>query len=552
MSGNEPTWSEDQEHEGAGDLYGSPQGTPRPGDESSGDVAPLEFVTPLSMDDSPEDDDAPAPLALGSDALDELESELDVVSFDDEEDAEPAPFAPVGHAERAPLRLADEAALSAEPSLGNRPAEGARVISASEIFSEDFMGAEGASDFLGLDTEFDPTPMAKSAGGLELDFRDAPDAAVATEATEDGAELGYPAPAISPPDADDYVGHDMEEDLPEGELPDGLDSELDPELDGEFDDDLFAAPRPSRKRGLLVGTLVAGLAAAGVAMYWPTLTGGGAEPVEVATVPRTPGGKSPADAPATAVDPAPDAATGDETGKDPRPIEDFASSATALDDPATDVVLDSSDAILSDPPVDVAVQPPADDVPVEDAPPTDPVDPADPAGDTASEAALRELLAQSAQQDSFYGRNAGLLDLVWRGEEIPHEAIFAGSRILTPAVGPVRVHMATTDVFEGRLFAVGEEKVWVDMELGRIGLDGTSVARIQRLPREVELRSLASADLATGDRVRAQVPGGVIYGRVRSTVGTSVTLVTDSGARITLDDPVLEPVGDKKSVVLKL
>jgi hypothetical protein len=185
---------------------------------------------------------------------------------------------------------------------------------------------------------------------------------------------------------------------------------------------------------------------------------------------------------------------------------------------------------------------------------TEPVEPptALTPAEEARAALLTKLLAEAAEFERKNGASAGLLDLVWHGETVPIEAIGASSRVLTPAVGPVRVHMATLDVFDGRLFAVGENKVWIDLELGRVGLDGKAVEQIERLPREVAHDSLDAADLVVGGRVRARVPGGVIYGRIRSQSGSSVTLVTDSGARITLTDPILEPVGDAKSVVLKL
>src|SRR5262245_35466851 len=105
MSGNEPY--SDESSEFADDASGNIYGAPRSNIERAGPAAG-ELAAPLPKDTPPE-----------GDGLD----------------------------------------LRDTPSLGNRPASGARVVSVSEVFSEHFIGAEGASDFLGLDTEFDPTPV---------------------------------------------------------------------------------------------------------------------------------------------------------------------------------------------------------------------------------------------------------------------------------------------------------------------------------------------------------------------------------------------------------
>jgi len=586
MSGNEPNWNEDEEN--AGDLYGAPTGTPRPGDESADPVEPLDFVAPLSLDDdadasdasgpddeatffdelSPEDSDEPAP-SVEPVAREESPDSLRLGEIDEEADADglEEPAAPAAPAASGGLRLAGDDAdedagdeAEAEELVGNRPAEGARVVSASEIFSEDFMGAEGASDFLGLDTDFDPTPVSGGSGGSGdaygdgLDLREPVESAAGAEAldydesavaTEEGEE-GYASP-ISAPEEDPQYATEYGED---GEPIDGFDGEFDE--DGiPNDDELFAddAPAPGGRRGLLVGVALAfGVAAAAAYTFYPQLTGGGDAPVEVASNggtnpgPIAGGGKTdPVDPSAGGEGPLVEPVDG--TGGDP-----------SLVDPLDPVDVNPFD------PADPIVDPVVDVDPTDVTPDTDPVaggtdvEPIDATPVQPDEHALllAQLLAEAKELERMRGGNASMIDLVWRGETVPMEAIGASTRILTPAVGPVRVHMATLDVFDGHLFAIGENKVWVDLDPGRVGLDGTAVERIERLPREVELNLVSSADLVTGDRVRARVPGGVIYGRVRSKTDSGVTLVTDSGARITLDNPVLESVGKAKSVVLKL
>jgi hypothetical protein len=299
----------------------------------------------------------------------------------------------------------------------------------------------------------------------------------------------------------------------------------------------------------VVGAFALGLAAVGAAVYGPGYFDGGSKPVEVAsngakTAPKgTPSGAGTAP-----TDPIADPGNGTETGVDPAvdpdPVDPL---ETPWDPSATDPGFGGTDP-------EVAVETTPD--PTFDPESADPIEtveaaPIPPVEDSAQTELLKRLIAESAELERQNPGSGGLLDLVWRGESVPMEAIGASGRILTPAVGPVRVHMASLDVFDGRLFAVGEDKVWIDLDLGRIGLAGDVIARIERLPKKVASSTLDASDLLMGGRVRARVPGGVIYGRIRSQTGNSVTLVTDSGARITLIDPILENVGEKKSVVLK-
>ncbi len=137
--------------------------------------------------------------------------------------------------------------------------------------------------------------------------------------------------------------------------------------------------------------------------------------------------------------------------------------------------------------------------------------------------------------------------LIWTGSAIPMEQIESAARVQTPAVGIVRATMISGEVFEGRLVAVGESRIWVDVGSGRLGLDGKRLESIDRLAEpdaDVELDVVSP-----GQRVRVRTPGGVLYGKVRSVVGEEVTLVTDKGGRITLVNPVIEPIGRLSGLV---
>ena len=109
----------------------------------------------------------------------------------------------------------------------------------------------------------------------------------------------------------------------------------------------------------------------------------------------------------------------------------------------------------------------------------------------------------------------------------------------------VRVHMSSGEVFQGRMFAVGQNRVWIDGAPGRIGLDGDRVEKIERLPDAVTEHNVSEQG-AVGDLVRVQVPGGVLFGRVLSKVDDRVTLVTERGARVTLKDPTIEQIGSAR------
>jgi hypothetical protein len=58
-------------------------------------------------------------------------------------------------------------------------------------------------------------------------------------------------------------------------------------------------------------------------------------------------------------------------------------------------------------------------------------------------------------------------------------------------------------------------------------------------------------EVARGDRVRVRTIGGVLTGRVLSRKGLTVVLQTDGGGRVTLEDPVVEPIGSSRAIVVE-
>ena len=613
MSGNEPNWKDDEQElpseEESRNLYGAPKGpdgplwepdaadsedASEPIEISLDDPAPVAFDEPepleqptaLDLDADPGDaggQDEAYQVSLGSDGADSAAApDFESSSFEPSEfeTAEPQGSEPELYtADDAPgLQLAGESGADEDLDLGNRPADGARVVAASEVFSEEFMGTEGASDFLGLDTEFDstpagpvaPIPVTPATDDGELDLAAAP--ALATEVATEAAPLGSPELG----EEDEYLA-EVDGSYVEGEY-EG-DAYAEDELEGEYDEfeGEEVATGSSRSPMLLVaGAFVLGLGAVALTVagprFFPRFFGKqDAPPAEVAQVTPQPKPKpKPVATDPEASDPAGQGEAGTEAGGEagveaggtepvegsggglePRPVEEFVDPAgedvpPAFEDPGGAVV---EGPVTVDP--EAAGDPLVEADPIEATPEVSPDDPVYQRGDATGPTTLEDLVIQVGDADTFLGGNAELIDLVWRGTTVPFEAVASPNRILTPAVGRVRVEMVTSDVFEGRLFAVGENKVWLDLDLGRIGLDGRGVEGIQNLEEDAPGKGGGLSDIATGRRVRARVPGGVLYGRVRTIRGDQVTLVTDSGARITLDAPDLEPVSEQKSVVLK-
>jgi hypothetical protein len=125
----------------------------------------------------------------------------------------------------------------------------------------------------------------------------------------------------------------------------------------------------------------------------------------------------------------------------------------------------------------------------------------------------------------------------WYEERVPREHINRERRLLTPRVGSVRVVYRGDELFEGRLFAVGEGRIWVDTVLGRIVLEGTRTKRVDRIDLDFERMTGGAPgmqDRAGLPRVRVRVRGGNLIGRQIQREGDRVTLVTDQGNRVTV------------------
>ena len=168
--------------------------------------------------------------------------------------------------------------------------------------------------------------------------------------------------------------------------------------------------------------------------------------------------------------------------------------------------------------------------------------------------AVESTESQAALFSSGLGwADRGDVDVVWRRSEVPLDALDAPTRVATPRVGTVRVHLIEGDFFEGKLIAMGEGSVWIETAPGRMAFKGDKIASIEALGLELEATDPGSVNAPKrGERVRIHAPGGVIYGHVvsRSEDGT-VTLRTAEGGKVTIASAEVEAIGNSRAVIIQ-
>ncbi len=143
---------------------------------------------------------------------------------------------------------------------------------------------------------------------------------------------------------------------------------------------------------------------------------------------------------------------------------------------------------------------------------------------------------------------------IWEGKTVPLDAVEKSVRLLTPQVGRVRILIHGGEIFEGRLYAVGQSQLWLDTELGRMSLEARRMATIEHLTSPdgtPALGAKGSQELEGLPRVRVRTLGGVLYGRLIGRDERNVTLVTDGGARITIESSEVEPAPVGRSLIVK-
>ena len=143
---------------------------------------------------------------------------------------------------------------------------------------------------------------------------------------------------------------------------------------------------------------------------------------------------------------------------------------------------------------------------------------------------------------------------VWLEEEVPPLRAIQGNRkVLTPQVGQVRVVLRAGELFTGRLYAMGEGRVWINNDdFGQMGLDGSKVVKILRLVSDGgDPGDTGVEDLAGLESIRVKTPGGILVGKVITRNEQQTTIVTDDGARVTLSSSDVVFLDEAPGVTLK-
>ena len=139
---------------------------------------------------------------------------------------------------------------------------------------------------------------------------------------------------------------------------------------------------------------------------------------------------------------------------------------------------------------------------------------------------------------------------VWTGDSIPRDAVHAEERLLTPGVGEVRVLLTAGEVFEGKLYAVGNRRIWLETKIGKMALLEWQIDSYEKIADSTTLALGNEKTVAGLQSVRVRTAGGVFYGKLVSHQGSTVTIITASGARLTLENAELATAGRSTSHVV--
>ncbi len=484
-----------------------------------------------------------------------------------------------------------QTASSSDGAESNRPAANANLSETVDATTEEFEFSDDADDFLGLESEVEELEAASSnedeseanfnvSESGELDISDGWLLEVASE--ENSAPVQEASSEIESADSDQIEGlvetaiasaelgeevfdtDTLVEDGSESEFDDDFEhdqdeeteDDFDAEYDEEFDEDENAEPASFlSKKMVLIGFCAGILGTVGLLMT-SSEPGDDVSGVELAsgtpTAPVTPVEASGAETSVENTNTA-DSTTDATEAESTEPIEDVLEGLLAA--PMEDAAATESEPITFGEGSDLAMS--ADSIAAVPSLPSLPSMPdmesvefATP--DAEAPRSVLTKLAEGAENGDISGfmefTPASGSGFIWTGEEVPTASISTKGRILTPAVGLVRATMHSGELFEGNLYAVGSDRVWIEMGLGRVGLDGKKIQKIVRVVEES--RDGGTPEPTLGQRVRIRAAGGVLYGKVKSREGSRVTIVTDKGARITLLDPQIEPIGRLSGLVL--
>jgi len=144
-------------------------------------------------------------------------------------------------------------------------------------------------------------------------------------------------------------------------------------------------------------------------------------------------------------------------------------------------------------------------------------------------------------------------DRYWRFKSVPRRKFDAENMVYTPNVGNVRVVLKGGEAIDGRLHSVGQHKIMLDTEMGRMAVDSRRAERVDRLnDGQPNLRAPSKTASTSGlKRVKVRAKGGVFYGYLVSRKGDRVTLLMDEGFKITLQSNDVTETSDKRGPRLR-
>ncbi|MCB9905385.1 MAG: hypothetical protein H6831_13350 [Planctomycetes bacterium] len=461
--------------------------------------------------------------------------------------------------------------------VGNRPAGGAPVMRPDEMAADEWETQGNAQDFLGLDGTPNHRPDAQDGTEYQSDpFRETGSALADAPELEEGEFENWLTD-----DSEDSASWLMElEDQPDEDV-------FDPErLETEFGIQQ-SATASSRGGWILRVTLVAaGLAAGFVGARWygdQQLKQGGetnvarvqrTTPVTTKTTNTSTNGNTANGTPTADGKPQTNAA---KNGKNGKPEQNGSTTETApITETNTDVVATAPMGTrpttevntTTEPTVDVTTTTTGDTELTPDpffpelegtetvASETETTTTPDsgtrnPNGKTFT-MPVEDMVVVPRVESSLRYASEKDLAAVWHEREIPLDRIAGTERLLTPQVGRVRLVIHGGEIFEGRLYAVGENKVWLDTGTGKMALLGWQVDRIEHIADKVSatLGEKGSEDLTGLQRVRVRTPGGVFYGKLLDQDENNVTLITEDGGRIRLANARVEPAGKSRTRIV--
>jgi len=420
----------------------------------------------------------------------------------------------------------------------NRPATGAREASAPPPSDSGWSAGLGATDFLGLEPDLRASgPEAEGGSGPTESWL------FDIEQAEHGSSVTAVASATAAHPMSDVEADDGSGDGAFSSSDDPMPASAD---DSDLDTPEPAAPRRGAQRVLVSLALLAAVSAGGWfawQRYGPRPVPAGPEVAIVAPKPAptrpTPAqpepSAKPVEPPITAVaQPEPAAPVATEVSSAPPEVAPPTETVAAI--PDTAVPSGTPETVVRAEPAPVAVAQPA-------------VAP-EPALARSPDGPAKSPELPTGNPGPGGGRHATARDWagMWLEPTIPSDAIRGTTRLRTLNVGLVRAELVNGEFVEGRLHAVGESRIWLDVKLGRMSFDAADVRDlVQIVGAQGQPLPLGAQAVAGLPRVEVLLLGGSITGHVLGREGDRVTFLTEDGMRLRVEALDVRPAPNGRS-----